>query len=169
MRSMSDAAESPPAIPADTVVLLRDGDEGLETLMLHRTSKVAFGGMWVFPGGRVYPEDRRPDDPDEEAAARRAAAREAMAECDLRVAAEDVVAFSHWTPPAVTIRRYATWFFVARAVDGEVTVDGGEIHDHRWLAPREVLSPRARREVGPPPPTWVTPAAPAAPPPARRP
>src|SRR3546814_18937094 len=96
MRSMSDAAEIPPAIPAATVVLLRDGDEGLETLMLHRTSKVAFGGMWVFPGGRVDPEDRRPDDPDEEAAARRAAAREAMEECELPGAAEDVVAFSHW-------------------------------------------------------------------------
>src|SRR3546814_2093543 len=89
MRSMSDAAEIPPAIPAATVVLLRDGDEGLETLMLHRTSQVAFGGMWVFPGGRVDPEDRRHEDPDEEAAARRAAAREAKEECDMREADED--------------------------------------------------------------------------------
>src|SRR3546814_11929228 len=95
--------------------------------MLHRTSKVAFGGMWVFPGGRVDPEDRRPDDPDEEAAARRAAVREAMEECDLPVAAEDVVAFSHWTPPAVTIRRYPPWFFVPRPVPRDVPVAGGQV------------------------------------------
>ena len=30
--------------------------------MLHRVSKVAFGGMWVFPGGRVDDDDRRPGD-----------------------------------------------------------------------------------------------------------
>lgn len=148
--------EVPPAIPAATVVLLRDSENGLETLMLHRTSKVAFGGMWVFPGGRVEDADRRPDDPDDEAAARRAAVREAQEECALRVHEDDVVPFSHWTPPAMTTRRYATWFFVARASDGEVTVDGAEIHDHRWLTPREVLDRRERGEVDLAPPTWVT-------------
>lgn len=148
--------EVPPAIPAATVVLLRDGDDGLETLMLHRTSKVAFGGMWVFPGGRVEDGDRRPDDPDDEAAARRAAVREAQEECALSVRADDVVPFSHWTPPAITPRRYATWFFLARAADGEVSVDGAEIHDHRWLAPREVIDRRDRGEVDLAPPTWVT-------------
>lgn len=148
--------EMPPAIPAATVVLLRDSADGLETLMLHRSSKGAFGGMWVFPGGRVEDVDRRPDDADDEAAARRAAVREAEEECALSVHADDVVPFSHWTPPAVTPRRYATWFFLARAADGEVTVDGAEIHDHRWLTPREVLDRRDRGEVDLAPPTWVT-------------
>ena len=46
---------STPAIPAATVVLLRESETGIETLMLHRTSKVSFGGMWVFPGGRIDP------------------------------------------------------------------------------------------------------------------
>ena len=41
-----------PAIPAATVILLRD-DPDPRVLMLHKTSKIAFGGMWVFPGGRV--------------------------------------------------------------------------------------------------------------------
>jgi len=148
--------EAASTIPAATVVLLRDADDGLETLMLHRTSKVAFGGMWVFPGGRVEDGDRRPDDVDDEAAARRAAVREAQEECALTVHADDVVPFSHWTPPALTPRRYATWFFLARASDGTVTVDGAEIHDHRWLAPREVLERRDRGEVDLAPPTWVT-------------
>ena len=48
--------EETPAIPAATVVVLRAGEHGVETLMLHRTSKVHFGGMWVFPGGRIDPE-----------------------------------------------------------------------------------------------------------------
>ena len=26
--------------------------------MLHKNSKLAFGGMWVFPGGRIDDEDR---------------------------------------------------------------------------------------------------------------
>jgi 8-oxo-dGTP pyrophosphatase MutT (NUDIX family) len=145
-----------PAIPAATVVLLRDGPEELEVLMLHRVSKVAFGGMWVFPGGRVDDEDRRPDDPDDQSAARRAAAREAMEECALPVATNALVPFSHWVPPAITPRRYATWFFVARASAGDVAVDGGEIRDHAWLAPREVIARRDRGEVDLAPPTWIT-------------
>ena len=79
------------ASPAATVVLLRDAADGLETLMLHRTSKVAFGGMWVFPGGRVDDTDRRADDADDEAAARRAAVREAAEECALLIEPHEVV------------------------------------------------------------------------------
>ena len=154
---MTDAAaEAPPAIPAATVVLLRDGGPGLETLMLHRTSQVAFGGMWVFPGGRVEPGDELPDDPDEETAARRAAAREAAEECGLVIEPHELVPYSHWTPPPEAPRRYATWFFVARASDGDVLVDGGEIHDHAWLTPTEVLARRGRGEVDLAPPTFVT-------------
>lgn len=154
---MTNPDPSPPAaIPAATVVLLRDAADGVETLMLHRTSQVAFGGMWVFPGGRVDLADHREDDPDEEAPARRAAVREAVEECGLSVPTAEVVAFSHWTPPPIAPKRYATWFFLARAADGEVAVDGGEIHDHRWLAPREVLARRDRGEVDLAPPTWVT-------------
>ncbi len=145
-----------PAIPAATVVLVRDGDDGLEVLMLHRVSQVAFGGMWVFPGGRVDDGDRRPDDPDDEAAARRAAARESVEECGLELEPDEFVPFSHWLPPAITPRRYATWFFVGRASDGEVVTDGGEMDDHQWLHPTEVLARRDRGEVDLAPPTWVT-------------
>jgi 8-oxo-dGTP pyrophosphatase MutT (NUDIX family) len=150
------ANENPPATPAATVILLRDAGAGLETLMLHRTSAVAFGGMWVFPGGRVDPQDRRDDDVDDEPGARRAAAREAAEECALLLDPDDLVPFSHWTPPMETPRRYATWFFVARAAEGEVLVDGGEIRDHAWLTPQEVLERRARGEVDLAPPTFVT-------------
>ena len=46
-----------PAIPAATVVLLRDYSSQLEVLMLHKASQIAFGGMWVFPGGRIDDAD----------------------------------------------------------------------------------------------------------------
>jgi 8-oxo-dGTP pyrophosphatase MutT (NUDIX family) len=148
-------AESHPPIPAATVVLVRDGETGVEVLMLHRVSRVAFGGMWVFPGGRVDDDDRELGD-DETDSARRAAAREALEECGLAVDPADLVPFSHWVPPPITPRRFSTHFFVARASAGEVVVDGGEIHDHAWLAAREVLARRDRGEVDLAPPTWMT-------------
>lgn len=152
----ADMSDDAPPIPAATVVLVRDGADDLEVLMLHRTSKVAFGGMWVFPGGRIEDGDRFPDDVDEVASARRAAVREAAEECGLRVDPADTVLLAHWMPPQGIPRRYSTWFFLARASEGEVLVDGGEIHDHAWLAPREVLARRDRGEVDLAPPTWVT-------------
>ncbi|MDQ1644046.1 MAG: hypothetical protein QOJ50_230 [Cryptosporangiaceae bacterium] len=43
---------------AATVLLLRDGPGGLEVFLLHRRAALAaFGGMTVFPGGRVDPLD----------------------------------------------------------------------------------------------------------------
>jgi 8-oxo-dGTP pyrophosphatase MutT (NUDIX family) len=59
------------AIPAATVVLLRDGAAGIEALLVRRNSKLEFaGGMWVFPGGRLDGDDFSPPfDPDAAAAA----------------------------------------------------------------------------------------------------
>jgi 8-oxo-dGTP pyrophosphatase MutT (NUDIX family) len=112
--------------------------------------------MWVFPGGRIDDDDRRTDDEGDEPAARRAAIREAAEECGLHVPPDGIVRFSHWTPPPVTPKRFSTWFFLARVPDGEVVVDGGEILDHRWLSPREVLERRDRGEVDLAPPTWIS-------------
>ena len=130
-RTPGDPEEVPEAIPAATVILLRDGSDGLETLMLRRNSKLEFaGGMWVFPGGRVDPEDYPPDAPDDvEAAVRVAAAGEAEEEAGLACDPGAMVPFAHWTPPMVAIKRYATWFFVAEAPTGAVTIDDGEIHE----------------------------------------
>lgn len=47
-----------PVRDAATVVLLRDGQDGLETWLLTRHSDMVFAaGMSVFPGGRVAAED----------------------------------------------------------------------------------------------------------------
>jgi 8-oxo-dGTP pyrophosphatase MutT (NUDIX family) len=46
---------------AATVVLLRDGREGLEAYLQRRPVAMGFaGGLWVFPGGRVDAADRDP-------------------------------------------------------------------------------------------------------------
>lgn len=42
---------------AATVVLLRDGREGLEVFMMQRAKRSDFGGLHVFPGGKVDVED----------------------------------------------------------------------------------------------------------------
>ena len=154
MRSGAPEGENR-AIPAATVILLRDTADGLETLMLRRNSKLAFGGMWVFPGGRVDDADHA-DALDAYDAARRAAVREAMEESNLAVVLDDLVPLSHWTPPAQTPKRFATWFFVAPAPDGAVTIDDGEIHDHMWVSPAAALAQRDAGEIELAPPTFVT-------------
>ena len=158
---MTDEAEQV-LRPAATVVVVRDGVGGdggpvLETLMLKRNERGNFGGMWVFPGGRVDDEDADPDAPDDElAAARRAAAREALEEAAVVLDPATLVAVSHWRPPASVPKGFATWFFVAAGDDAAVQVDGAEIHDHAWLAPAEVLRRRDAGEVTLAAPTFVT-------------
>ena len=149
--------DASPAIPAATVILLKDTDDGIQTLMLHRTSKVHFGGMWVFPGGRIDPEDYGDDPDDVDQAARAAAARETMEEASLSIAPDQFVWFAHWTPPASVPKRYATWFF-ATSVEGDhdVNVDGQEIAAHEWIAPSSALERHSKGEIDLAPPTWVT-------------
>lgn len=144
-------------IPAATVVLVRDGGDGLETLLLRRNSKIAFGGMWVFPGGRIDEADWLGLAPgDELAAARRAAVRETREEAGLAITEATLVALSHWSPPAIAPKRFLTWFFVAPATSDTVTIDQGEIHEHVWLRPADALARRNALEIELAPPTWVT-------------
>jgi 8-oxo-dGTP pyrophosphatase MutT (NUDIX family) len=145
-------------IPSATVILLREASGNLETLLLRRNSKIAFhGGAWVFPGGRIDPEDHAPDKPDDLlAAARRAAVREAQEEAGLIVPSEEMTWISHWTTPEGQPQRYSTWFFLAAANDDAVQIDGDEIHDHRWMRPELALAAQRTQEIELPPPTFVT-------------
>ncbi len=145
-------------VAAATVVVLRDGPAGLETLMMRRSSKLSFvGGMWVFPGGRVDDADYPPDRPDDVFAASRAAAvREASEEADQSISIDDLVPYSHWVPPTTVDKRFATWFFLAPAPAGPVTVDGGEIKEHAWWRPAYTLERHRAGELEMLPPTYIT-------------
>lgn len=70
---------------AATMLLLRDGPEGVEVLMVLRHRRIAFaGGALVYPGGRVDADDmalaRESGAPAEDAATRIAAIRETFEE-----------------------------------------------------------------------------------------
>ena len=107
-----------PAVPrpAATVVLLREGDGGLEALLLRRHRRSGFAAdAWVFPGGVVDASDRAPnlldrldgppreewaqrlglDDPAEAIGYVVAAIREAFEETGILLAHSDRVGGAH--------------------------------------------------------------------------
>jgi 8-oxo-dGTP pyrophosphatase MutT (NUDIX family) len=145
------------AAPAATVVLLRDGDHGLEVLLERRSSKLAFhGGAWVFPGGRIDPEDYAGDPTAVAAAARRAAVREAKEEAGLDVDPEALVHLSNWTTPDGAPKRFATWFFAGPVLGGDAIADGAETDALQWFTPDEALAAHAAGEIELAPPQHVT-------------
>ena len=145
-----------PAHPAATVVLIRDRPGGCEVLLVRRNAQLSFhGGAWVFPGGRLDVDDYAAGD-DVLTAARRAAVREAREEAGLILQADELVAISRWVTPVQLPKRFDTWFFAAAGTDAPVAVDGGEIHDHSWMAPAEALAAQRAGRIELPPPTFVT-------------
>ena len=157
-RDENDPGVQPP-IPAATVVLLRDGADGPEVLMLKKNSKITFGGMWVFPGGKIDAADHGDTDLGNDAlehAARNAAAREAQEEAGIALKPDEFVWFAHWTPPPGPAKRFATWFFAATADSDDIQIDDGEIKDHAWIQPAQALTRHAEGEIDLAPPTWVT-------------
>jgi 8-oxo-dGTP pyrophosphatase MutT (NUDIX family) len=145
MLELSETTE--PVYPAATVVLVRDGDDGLEALLVQRSKAVKhMGGMWVFPGGRVDEGDY-PADGDSYGAALNAAIRETREEAGLEVSPDQLVYLSHWTTPEGAKRRFATWFFLTVLEDDQqVAVDGGEIAHHRWVRPEVAFAEMADPE-----------------------
>ncbi len=158
-RSVSSKPEEPdqpaPLIPAATVILLRDSPAGLQALILRRNRALkAFGGAWVFPGGRVDGSDN-PGGTELERA-RAAAIRETYEEAGLDISGEILSPLSQWIPPVEEKRRFSTWFFVARAPDRPVRIDEGEIHDYQWIAPSEVMRRTPDPALSVMPPTFIS-------------
>lgn len=151
------AASGVAAAPAATVVLVRDGDGGLEVLLAKRSSQLKFhGGAWVFPGGRIDPDDYADAPADVFAAARRAAAREAKEEAGLDVHADTLLHISNWTTPEISPKRFATWFFVGEVAGGEELADGTETDRLHWFRPDDAFAARASGDIELAPPQYVT-------------
>ncbi|MBA59592.1 MAG: NUDIX hydrolase [Gammaproteobacteria bacterium] len=144
-----------PPIAAATVLLLREKKE-LEVLMLQKTTKIEFGGMWVFPGGKVDQTDIAKTT-DENEAARLAAIRETKEEAGLELPGENFIWFSHWVPPASQKKRFSTWFFLSYDTLGQkVSIDEGEIQNYQWITPDLALQEHKLGTIDLAPPTWVS-------------
>lgn len=125
---------------AATVVLLRDGTEGVELLLTERHGKLGFaGGAMVFPGGKVDAGDLAiartlgtgfDAVADEDAAARVAAAREALEEVGVVLSAG----------PALTDATLSAWRARFAATEDESGTYAAFLHEtgHRADASRLV-------------------------------
>ncbi|MDO9407525.1 NUDIX hydrolase [Patulibacter sp.] len=124
------------------MLIVRDGPGGLEVLIGRRSEASLFlPGYWVFPGGRVEPEDGEGD-----GRWRAAAVREVHEEVGLRLHPDALVPFDRWLTPEGLPRRFDTVFFLA-AVDATATPagDAHEIDVARWTTPARLLE---EAEVG---------------------
>jgi 8-oxo-dGTP pyrophosphatase MutT (NUDIX family) len=144
---------------AASVIVLRDGDDGLEVLLLRRNPAAKFmGGAWVFPGGAVDAGDvaegdegaaRLAGEPGVDASHRSAAVREVEEEAGLRLPdPAALVKFSRWiTPPQIAIR-FDTHFFLAPAPPGqEPRADEHEMVELGWRTPAGALDAQRRGEL----------------------
>ena len=149
--------------PAATVIAARDTDDGIEVLVLQRSSGSRFlPGYVVFPGGAVDEDDaelarRWFGDADE--ATRACAIRELAEEAGLSLtadglrehadgavddsppAATELQQISHWIAPEEVPVRFDARFFAVRAASGaDPTADGAEAEHAWWADPRALLS-----------------------------
>lgn len=136
--------------PAATVVLVREAAQGIEVLLLLRDGSLAFSpGCWVFPGGKIDPQDYdHRVNAREFHAARRAAVRETREEAGIIIDQEQLIHTAHWTTPENLPLRFSTWFFLCPLYHPvEVAIDNCEIRDYRWVSPATALAQVASNEL----------------------
>lgn len=166
-------SKSPPIRPAATVVLLRDGTDGLEVWLQQRATTLAFAaGMHAFPGGRVDDDEDtsaiRHDVSEEQLAwgdkeavtvrAHLAAAvRETWEECGVRLDPQTLVPWARWVTPPGESRRFDARFYVARTpADQEPRPLTGEVAAGGWFVVRAAVEAFAAGGLPMWPPTIST-------------
>lgn len=167
---------------ASTVVLVRDGVDGVETFLMRRVATMAFAPrMHVFPGGRLDDADRAARvtligadlhelarrasaDPDELHALYSCAVRETREEvgielatvnCDggMQIDVEALPLIDHWVTPDGESRRYDVRFFAAMVVGDDARLTTTEADDGGWWGPKEALLALAAGRLPMLPPT----------------
>ncbi len=167
---------SPTVRSAATVVLLRDGIDGLETFLLRRVSSMAFApNMHVFPGGRLDDVDfatpitvtgaeqevlaaRASADVDELRALYACAVRETREEagielgtiaCDgtLQVNVGELPIVDHWVTPESEPRRYDVRFFAAMVTGDDARLTTTEADEALWVRPPDALKALAAGDM----------------------
>ena len=124
-------AAVPEPRPAATVIPVRDGDSGLELLLVQRNPEQRFmGGAWVFPGGAVNEGETEVE----------TAVRETEEEASIKLDPDTLVPFSRWITPRQVNIRFDTHFFIAPTpADAAPACDGEECVDLRWIGPAAAL------------------------------
>lgn len=152
-----------PIREAASAVVAREGDEGLEVLVLERGASSRFlPGYVAFPGGSRDEEDRRLGVRwfgSEEEATRACAVRELVEEVSLALTGDGFVPagslevvdhapptvgqlpeIAHWVAPPRVPVRFDARYFAVRALTGlDPRPDGGETADAWWVSPRRLL------------------------------
>lgn len=144
----------PQPIPSATIMLLRDGVQGLEVFMVKRHRAIDFAaGAYVFPGGKLDPSDAAVSAAVPpihqidtiETAYRVAAIRETFEECGVLLCRDT---FSNEIPPAIRVqalaRRYRT------SIERREITFAQMLADEKLLPACECIVPFAH---------WVTPLA----------
>jgi 8-oxo-dGTP pyrophosphatase MutT (NUDIX family) len=166
-------SDSMPIRPAATVVLLRDGADGLEVWLQRRASTLAFAaGMHAFPGGRVdddealdaVPHDVQPEadvwgdrDLDVVRAHRAAAVRETWEESGVRLDPSALVAWARWVTPPGDTRRFDARFYVTRCPSGqEPAALTGEVAWGGWFVVHAAIEAHGAGDLPMWPPTIST-------------
>ena len=160
----SHIVDTPPR-DAATVLILREGQSGLEVLLLKRHSASKdLGGAFVFPGGKRDEADASPESiqqlgqdldslhaqlgepeltPVHAASLFVTALREAQEDCGLQMSSAHLRPWSRWvTPrmPSMMSKRFDTRFFLARAPAEQIAIhDNHETTESLWITPRNAL------------------------------
>jgi 8-oxo-dGTP pyrophosphatase MutT (NUDIX family) len=160
--------------PAATVVLLRDGADGLEVWLQQRASTLAFAaGMYAFPGGAVDAIDYDllvPDktalhhasvwgDQDSATASAHVAAavRETYEESGVQLDPSTLVPWARWMTPIGQSRRFDARFYLARCPKGQEPQPlTGEVAAGDWFVLRRAVEAHAAGALPMWPPTIST-------------
>ena len=168
----SGEAEVAKTRDAATVIIVRDGDDGVEVFLMERAPSMAFAaGAHVFPGGGVDPKDagfvhELPPEWTTHLGASDHAHAMAIVGCAIREIQEEVGVdldpsqihpWAHWITPEVEPRRYDTRFLIAALPEGQRVVEAGtESVGGRWWKPADALAACFAGEMFMLPPTIAT-------------
>lgn len=168
-----------PIRPAVSVIMLRDGDEGLEVFVQHRVSTMDFAaGAVVFPGGRVDPVDSEAAngievaDPEvhvdawkESTIAEAVAGWRVLLAAAVREVAEETGAvldpsllrpWANWVTPLGQPKRFDTYFYIVSAEEADAPRHlTTEAHTSEWLPVTSILASAAAGDLMLMRPTFV--------------
>lgn len=160
-----------PVKPAVSVLMIRDGDAGLEVFVQHRVTTMDFAaGVVVFPGGRVDPIDEQtatsievPDPQAHRSAWKDSAIAEAadgwrvLLATAVREIEEETGAvldpaglkpWANWVTPIGRPKRFDTYFYTVSAGDLEsARHQTTEAHSSEWLPVSEILTAEAEERL----------------------